>query len=288
MRSKFYLIFLFIFLISPIKIHAQRFLNGDFEWNSATPGVDAMNLSNTNFNSLVDFTNSFGNANANLDLITTDYYSGLAQSGNWFIGVQGGSVDLFSLELSDTIRTGNTHRISFYDRGRETQCSTPFEIGLSNSPNAFGTLIYSSPEAPIPFLWIPRVFDFIAPHDGKFITVRAIESNCWNNIDNFCLDSICVPEPLVSLPNVFSPNNDSNNDIFQPIYFDGVIKSSLQIYDRWGKLLFETNNIIDILNGWDGKFNGEACSDGVYFWILPYTNYYNENFIEKGTVTLLK
>lgn len=288
MKSQLILISLFFNFPLLTLTQAQSFLNGDFEINNATPGVDAMNLSNSNFNSLVSFTNSFGNVNANLDLITTDFYSGLAQSGNWFIGVQGGSVDLMALELSDTIHVGNTHKISFYDRGRESQCSTPFEIGLSNDPNAFGNLIYSSPEAPIPHLWLPRVFEFTAPIDGKFITVRSIENNCWNNIDNFCIDSICVPEPLVEMPNVFSPNNDNYNEIFRPIHFDGVIKSQLQIYDRWGKLVWESNSLLEILAGWNGKINNEEKSNGVYYWILQYTTYYNDSFTETGTVTLLR
>lgn len=288
MKSNFILISLFFIFNSPLLTQSQSFLNGDFEINSATPGVDAMNLSNANFNSLVSFTNSFGNANANLDLITTDYYSGLAQSGEWFIGIQGGSIDLMSLELSDTIHTGNTHQISFYDRGRESQCSTPFEIGLSNNPNAFGTVIYTSPEAPIPYLWLPRVFSFTAPHDGKYVTVRGIENNCWNNIDNFCIDTICVPEPFVQMPNVFSPTNDGYNEIFRPIHFDGVIKSQLQIYNRWGKLIWETDNLLEILTGWNGKNDQDNCSDGIYYWVLQYTTYYNDSFTETGTVTLLR
>ncbi|MBN2779160.1 MAG: gliding motility-associated C-terminal domain-containing protein [Bacteroidales bacterium] len=69
------------------------------------------------------------------------------------------------------------------------------------------------------------------------------------------------------LPNVFTPNDDGINDLFQPIppyYF--VEKIDIQIFNRWGLLMFETEDP-DI--NWDGRYykNGKLVTDGVYYYI---------------------
>lgn len=61
-------------------------------------------------------------------------------------------------------------------------------------------------------------------------------------------------------PNAFTPNQDGLNDIFKP---KGVNVNSykLLIFDRWGELIFNTN---DIDTGWDGTFKGKKCPNGIY------------------------
>ncbi|TAL59831.1 MAG: PKD domain-containing protein [Bacteroidetes bacterium] len=93
------------------------------------------------------------------------------------------------------------------------------------------------------------------------------------------LSEPCFEEDLI--PNVFSPNADGANDLF---YIPGVCageKYSLQIYDRWGTLMFSTTLRN---NAWDGRTNaGVAASDGVYYFIV----YVDEN-IYKGAVHLVR
>ena len=71
---------------------------------------------------------------------------------------------------------------------------------------------------------------------------------------------------LYVLPNVFTPNGDGSNDNFIPFPYHFVDKINLKIFNRWGKIVFTTENP-DI--NWDGKDknNGMKCSDGVYFYI---------------------
>lgn len=78
-----------------------------------------------------------------------------------------------------------------------------------------------------------------------------------------CVDNC----PIYKLPNVITPNGDGNNDLFRPLIPYRFIKDiDIKIYNRWGKLMFETTNV-DIL--WDGtnSKNNKACTDGVYFYI---------------------
>jgi gliding motility-associated-like protein len=71
----------------------------------------------------------------------------------------------------------------------------------------------------------------------------------------------------VVFPNVFTPNNDSVNDNFTPINFSGVKNINFVILNRWGNVVYESNNQ-DIK--WDGKVNGNEASEGVYFYKIVY------------------
>ncbi len=64
-------------------------------------------------------------------------------------------------------------------------------------------------------------------------------------------------------PNAFTPNGDGLNDIFLPFFEDDVIGMELNIFNRWGEIIFTSN---DLTKGWDGTYKGEAVQDGVYMW----------------------
>lgn len=87
----------------------------------------------------------------------------------------------------------------------------------------------------------------------------------------------------IIMPNVFTPNFDSINDVFKP-RLDEITEMSFGIYNRYGNLIFETNR----LNGfWDGRTtSGEPCSDGVYFCILTATGIDGKKYKEKTFVQL--
>ena len=67
------------------------------------------------------------------------------------------------------------------------------------------------------------------------------------------------------IPNVFSPNNDGMNDFFRIPGIEGFPNSRLEIYNRWGSVIFQDE---DYKGGWDGRLNGTPVSDGSYFYIL--------------------
>ncbi|MCB0637076.1 MAG: PKD domain-containing protein, partial [Lewinella sp.] len=72
---------------------------------------------------------------------------------------------------------------------------------------------------------------------------------------------------LVYLPNAFSPNDDGTNDFFQGYFNQDVNATSfvLQVFDRWGGLLWETD---DPTAGWNGKVRGQPAPPAVYIWRL--------------------
>jgi gliding motility-associated-like protein len=94
-------------------------------------------------------------------------------------------------------------------------------------------------------------------------TVTAIDS--FDN-ESFILDSVCVENcPYYELPNAVTPNGDGYNDLFIPFPYRYIRSIDLKVYNRWGGLVFETNNP-DV--NWDGTDmnTGKAVSPGVYFY----------------------
>jgi gliding motility-associated-like protein len=73
--------------------------------------------------------------------------------------------------------------------------------------------------------------------------------------------------PQYTLPNIFTPNGDGKNDYFIPFPgYTSVSEVTMKIFDRWGKLVFDTNNPAI---QWDGKdkTTNQPCSDGTYFYV---------------------
>jgi gliding motility-associated-like protein len=91
---------------------------------------------------------------------------------------------------------------------------------------------------------------------------------------------------LVFVPNAFTPNEDGKNDIFIPA-ISGVDESdySFVIYDRWGKEMFSTH---DVAQGWNGKNNGKDVAQGVFTWVIDYTEIRGVSHKIKGLVTLYR
>jgi len=115
----------------------------------------------------------------------------------------------------------------------------------------------------------------------------------WVSVNNngcISTDSIIFsPCTQLWVPNAFTPNGDGLNDLFQAVLSDNGIEFELSIFDRWGGILFHTNNK-EI--GWDGMFQGQPLPPGVYTWRISYqaTDHYGmkRTIIEKGIVSLIR
>ncbi|MCX6271953.1 MAG: gliding motility-associated C-terminal domain-containing protein [Bacteroidetes bacterium] len=95
----------------------------------------------------------------------------------------------------------------------------------------------------------------------------------WVKVSNAACstrDSIEVKACIdLLIPNVITPNNDMMNDRFKPKITGDVLDYKVEVFDRWGKLMYQSN---DINEGWDGShFNdGSECSAGTYYYIVTY------------------
>ncbi|MCB9252495.1 MAG: gliding motility-associated C-terminal domain-containing protein [Flavobacteriales bacterium] len=106
-----------------------------------------------------------------------------------------------------------------------------------------------------------------------------------------CFDSssefLFVFPPLENLyiENAFTPNGDLLNDVFRPIKFDGTHSYSLQVFNRWGELVFQSQ---DPLHGWDGTYNGQPVQDDAYIYKLNFVYEDGIRYNLKGTVTIVR
>ncbi|MCX6310821.1 MAG: gliding motility-associated C-terminal domain-containing protein [Bacteroidetes bacterium] len=90
---------------------------------------------------------------------------------------------------------------------------------------------------------------------------------------------------LVTIPNVFTPNADGVNDNFF-VSTIGIREFKLQIFDRWGALLFASESP---LIGWDGRTtSGNIATDGTYYYVLNAIGFDNKKYNLTGYLTLLK
>lgn len=95
----------------------------------------------------------------------------------------------------------------------------------------------------------------------------------------------------VWLPNVFSPNGDLVNDIFNVISTPSIQKiKQLEIFDRWGSSVFLIKDFPpnDVRFGWDGSFNGQKLYPAVFAWVLRWEDLNHELHEDHGNVTLVR
>jgi gliding motility-associated-like protein len=107
-----------------------------------------------------------------------------------------------------------------------------------------------------------------------------------------CMDTVYqtvkveLPSSL-SIPNVFTPNGDGNNDFFI-LKTANISQINCKIFDRWGNRVYESNSSTgNIL--WDGKnLQGKDCAVGVYFYVLTASGGDDAQYNQKGQISLFR
>jgi gliding motility-associated-like protein/uncharacterized repeat protein (TIGR01451 family) len=87
------------------------------------------------------------------------------------------------------------------------------------------------------------------------------------------------------VPTAFTPDENEYNNVFKPILTSIVAEYNLQIYNRWGELIFESN---DKEVGWDGSYNGRMTQNGTYNWVIKIKTDGTQTHVKRGSVTLLR
>jgi gliding motility-associated-like protein len=148
--------------------------------------------------------------------------------------------------------------------------------------------------------WVHLQSSFTAVGGEKYMAISTFDSTgmdiisvcndpLWNN-SYYYIDDVSVTEsnsncsPLIDTsdivkpevyPNIFTPNNDGVNDVWQ---INCTESSSLIIINRWGNKIKEMRNKVLL---WDGHTtSGEACSDGIYYYIIQNTQTTQKGFIQ--------
>lgn len=89
----------------------------------------------------------------------------------------------------------------------------------------------------------------------------------------------------IYVPNIFSPNNDNNNDTWTVFATGNIQFSESYIYDRWGNLVYSS------LSGqpqWNGNMKGKKCIEGVYVYKINYVDSEGNSSFKAGDITLIR
>jgi len=107
--------------------------------------------------------------------------------------------------------------------------------------------------------------------DQYRVKLTPITTNDTNCIITIIKQVRLNPHPIIGdyliKHNVFTPNGDNVNEKFSTSQFKYVKEFEMKIFNRWGKVVFESN---DHLVEWDGKINGNEADEGVYYWMAYY------------------
>ncbi|MFT5820585.1 MAG: gliding motility-associated-like protein [Crocinitomix sp.] len=104
---------------------------------------------------------------------------------------------------------------------------------------------------------------------------------------NGCTNYAVVPvyfDPLIYVPNAFTPDGDSFNNVFRAIAHN-IDEFEMLIFNRWGELIYTMENLDDY---WDGSYNNALVTDDVYVWQIVYTDLKGIAHELRGHVVLLK
>ncbi|MBI1341614.1 MAG: T9SS type B sorting domain-containing protein [Terrimonas sp.] len=91
--------------------------------------------------------------------------------------------------------------------------------------------------------------------------------------------------PEIYVPSAFTPDHNGRNDLLRAIPAGLKTFNYFKIFNRWGQLVFSTNNASV---GWDGKINNIAAPTGTFVWIAAGIDYSGKSIFRKGTVTLIR
>lgn len=113
------------------------------------------------------------------------------------------------------------------------------------------------------------------------ITAYYSNDYCKSDLGYYTIKIVTCLESYIWFPNAFTPDSDGINDIFE-IKFLYLKEYRLQVYNRWGELIFEGNT-----NKWDGYYLNRLVPSGVYVFVFTYRDYDNKIKQYKGKITLI-
>jgi len=184
---------------------------------------------------------------------------------------------------------------------------TSFTITVNDKPSSSFTYAPQPPQANTPVVFTNTSsagisYKWLFGDDDSLVTTNynAFVSHIYNATKSYdaslivtnafgCRDTStqeirAIVFPLLDVPTAFTPNNDGKNDVIYVRGF-GIEKLSWRIYNRWGVLMFETNNQ---KIGWDGKHKGVLQPQEVYTYSLDVTYSDGQRYTKTGDITLLR
>ncbi len=127
------------------------------------------------------------------------------------------------------------------------------------------------------------------PDESGYYSVMLVATSNSGCVDTAYGNIRVRLEVIYYVPNTFTPDNDSHNQFFKPVFTSGYdpYDYTLLIFNRWGEIVFESH---DVDRGWDGTYAGNyVVQDGTYTWKIEFkTIETDERVMDIGHVNVLR
>ena len=171
----------------------------------------------------------------------------------------------------DTVRVAYTSQPSIDLGADQTICEGAELILNAFYPNSF-------------YLWQDNSSNYYYTANKAGIYWVDVTNNCGSVSDTINV-SVGDCNCKIYVPNAFTPDNDGLNDVFIPEYICLFEKYEIKIYDRWGALIFQTQ---DPALSWDGTYNNKPAQVGIYSYRIKYRFQKDKSKTLIGSVALIK
>lgn len=151
--------------------------------------------------------------------------------------------------------------------------------------------LWAESDPDVTYFWIPDPLECLTTDCSKiydvpdqatlYVVIVTDEIGCQNS-DSVLVDINGYMEVFV--PNIFSPNGDGENDMLV-INGPKLYNYYIQIYDRWGKVVFESTEQKEY---WDGKLNGSDLAPQTFVYMLSGETVLGDKISKNGNVTIIK
>jgi len=208
--------------------------------------------------------------------------SSLYQSASWSNGDSGWRTSMTSAGLY-WVRVLTNEGCQINDTFQIVAGSTlPSTIVFKDQSFCLGEkLVLRSPDS-LEVKWPNGSLDSFAVRQSQTVRVE-ISDSCASKVELFQVERYDCDCPMF-MPNAFSPNGDGLNEEFKAVNKCQFLSFRLSIFDRWGKLLFETT---DPEEPFTGRHRGEEVPVGLYTYVIRYT-IPGGSHRKQGTVMLLR
>lgn len=164
---------------------------------------------------------------------------------------------------------------------------TKFQLNAQITGDSAVSIVWTPPtgltcaDCKAPQVFLTKSVSYIVSVVGK-AGCRAVDT----------LQLTVVDSAFAFIPNVFSPNNDKNNDVLTVFASSNRVKNvaRFSIYDRWGNRVFNNQNFLpnDEMQGWDGTFKGVELPPDVFVYVVELTLLDDSRVVMSGDVTLVR
>ncbi|OJY87481.1 MAG: hypothetical protein BGP13_24625 [Sphingobacteriales bacterium 40-81] len=127
------------------------------------------------------------------------------------------------------------------------------------------------------------IFETALIREDRSFFIRYSKGDCSSELSALTIK--VFDSTFIYVPNTFTPNRDGKNDVWRPIIYGKLNSFSISVYNRWGQIVYFSDNI---KNTWDGTFKGNNLPAGLFLYSITAKDYRNKPVNIKGYVTIMR